>query len=201
MIIDKIKKNFQVAQTMLTDFIEFPENWDKLDKAGTLMTETLRNGGKIISCGNGGSMCDAIHFAEELTGRFQRDRKPLAALAISDPAHITCVANDFGNEYIFSRSIEALGRPNDLLLAISTSGSSKNVVRAIETAKETGMKVIGLTGKSGGMMTNLCDVEISVPYSEYSDRIQEIHIKVIHSLVNYIELSLFNDTMKTSFNK
>ena len=201
MIIDQIKQNFLEAQAMVTDFIENPGNWEKLNKAGTLMAETLRNGGKIISCGNGGSMCDAIHFAEELTGRFQKDRKPLAALAISDSAHISCVANDFGTEYIFSRSVEALGRPNDLLLAISTSGNSINIINAIEAAKTSGMKVVGLTGKSGGMMANLCDVEIRVPYSEYSDRVQEMHIKVIHSLVNYIELSLFNDIMNNSFKK
>jgi D-sedoheptulose 7-phosphate isomerase len=136
-----------------------------------------------------------------LTGRFQNDRKPLAAIAISDPAYLTCVSNDFGTEYIFARGVEALGRPNDLLLAISTSGSSINVVRAVEAAKKSGMKVVGLTGKSGGMMASLCDVEIRAPYSEYSDRVQEMHIKVIHSLVNYIELSLFNDSLKNSIKK
>jgi D-sedoheptulose 7-phosphate isomerase len=190
MIIDQIKANFQQAQEVLGHFISNPETWDKLEKAGNLMVQALKSGNKIISCGNGGSMCDSMHFAEELTGRFQKDRQPLAALAISDPSHITCVANDFGIDYIFSRTVEALGKPGDVLLAISTSGNSQNVINAIASARLIGMKVVGMTGKSGGLMASLCDVEIRAPHNEYSDRIQEIHIKVIHSLVNYIELSM-----------
>jgi D-sedoheptulose 7-phosphate isomerase len=190
MIIDQIKANFVQAQDVLANLITNPETWDKLEKAGNLMVESLKSGNKIISCGNGGSLCDAMHFAEEMTGRFQKNRRPLAAFAISDPSYITCVANDFGFDYIFSRAIEGLGKPGDVLLAISTSGSSQNIINAISSAKKTGMKVVGLTGKSGGKMASLCDVEIRAPHNGYSDRIQEIHIKIIHSLVNYIELSM-----------
>jgi D-sedoheptulose 7-phosphate isomerase len=190
MIIDQIKENFQQAQEVFNHFILNPETWENLEKAGELMVQSLKSGNKIISCGNGGSLCDAMHFAEELTGRFHKDRRPLPAIAISDPSHITCVANDFGLDYIFSRAVEALGKPDDILLAISTSGNSQNVIIALESARKAGMKVVGLTGKSSGKMASLCDVEIRAPYSEYSDRIQEIHIMVIHSLVNYIELSM-----------
>jgi len=190
MIIDQIKDNFLQAQEVLDNFISNPETWQKLEKAGNLMVQALKSGNKIISCGNGGSLCDAMHFAEELTGRFQKDRRPLPALSISDPSHITCVANDFGFDFIFSRTVEALGKPGDVLLAISTSGDSQNVINAINSAKKTGMKVVGLTGRSGGQMASMCDAEIRVVHNGYSDRIQEIHVLVIHSLVNYIELSM-----------
>jgi D-sedoheptulose 7-phosphate isomerase len=158
-----------------------------IETAGKLMATSLRNGGKIISCGNGGSMCDAMHFAEELSGRYKENRKALPALSISDPSHISCVANDFGYSFVFSRYLEALGNNGDVLLAISTSGNSENVLEAIKTAKEKGMFVVGLTGKTGGKMADQCDVEIRAPYSEYADRAQEIHIKVIHSLIDFIE--------------
>lgn len=189
-IIDHIKANFIEARQVLDLFMGVPENWDKIDYAGSIMVGALQNGNKIMACGNGGSLCDAMHFAEELTGRLKKDRRPLAAMAIGDASHITCVANDFGLDYIFSRTVEALGKPGDVLLAISTSGNSDNVVNAAGSAKRAGMKVVGLTGKSGGKLAQLCDVEIRAPYSEYSDRVQEIHIKVIHSLVHYIELSM-----------
>jgi D-sedoheptulose 7-phosphate isomerase len=190
MIIDQIKNNFSESEKLLSSFISDASNWEKIETAGNLMVSSINSGGKIISCGNGGSLCDAMHFTEELTGRFQKDRRPLPAMAISDPAYITCVANDFGFDYIFSRTIEALGRKEDILLAISTSGDSQNIINAIEAAREKGMKIVGLTGNSGGWMASLCDVEIRVPHTGFSDRIQEIHIKVIHSLVNFIELSI-----------
>ncbi len=190
MLIEQIKENFHQAKEVLETFIAYPNIWETIGKAGELMVQALENKNKIISCGNGGSMCDAMHFAEELTGRFQKDRIPLPAFAICDPSHITCVANDFGFDYIFSRMVEALSQPGDILLAISTSGNSQNVIYAIESARQKGMKVVGLTGKSGGKMATLCDVEIRVPYNGYSDRVQEIHIKVIHSLVHYIELAM-----------
>ena len=196
MIIEKIKGDFQQAQEVLDSFILNAQTWETLENAGELMVKTLKSGNKIISCGNGGSLCDAMHFAEELTGRFRKDRMPLPAIAISDPSHITCVANDFGFDYIFSRTVEALGKSGDLLLAISTSGNSQNVVNAIDSAKHIGMKVVGLTGKTGGQMASLCDVEIRIPHNGYSDRIQEIHVQVIHSLVNYIELSM-QEKLKT----
>lgn len=196
MIIDQIKNNFQQSKEVLEGFTSDPQTWLKLEIAGEMMVQALKSGNKIISCGNGGSLCDAMHFAEELTGRFQNDRQPLPALAISDPSHITCVANDFGFEYIFSRTVEALGKPGDVLLAISTSGTSLNVINAIASAKQRGMKTVGLTGKTGGRMASLCDVEIRAPHFGYSDRIQETHIMVIHSLVNYIELGM-PDHLKT----
>ena len=192
MIIEQIKQNFYQAQQVLDSFMMAPQTWDKIDDAGKLMVEALNSGGKIISCGNGGSLCDAMHFAEELTGRFQNDRLPLPAFAISDPSHITCVANDFGFDFIFSRAIEALGKPGDVLLAISTGGNSKNMIHAAESARHIGMKVVGLTGNTGGKLAELCDVEVRVPHTGHSDRIQEIHIQVIHSLVHYIEISISN---------
>lgn len=183
---NQIADQFSQALEILQIFNN-SENISKITKAGDIMTSSIKEGGKIISCGNGGSMSDAMHFAEELTGRFRDDRPSIAALSISDPSHITCVGNDYGFESIFSRYIEGVGKPGDVLLAISTSGNSKNVINAINEAKKKGMLVIGLTGKTGGEMANLCDVEIRAPYSEYADRAQEIHIKVIHSLIGYIE--------------
>jgi D-sedoheptulose 7-phosphate isomerase len=143
-----------------------------------------------MSCGNGGSMCDAMHFAEEMTGRFRDERKALPAIAMSDVSHITCTGNDYGFDFIFSRYVDALGNKGDVLLSLSTSGNSKNVLNAIDSAKKKGMKVVGLTGKDGGKMAELCDIEIRAPKSNYSDRVQEIHIKVIHSLIDYIEKNL-----------
>lgn len=163
------------------------ENFSKIEKAGNLMVESIKNGGKIISCGNGGSMCDAMHFAEELTGRYRDDRPALPAISISDISHVSCVSNDYGYEFVFSRYLEAMGNKGDVLLAISTSGNSKNVLNAIRVAKQKGMVVVGLTGKDGGEMAKVCDVEIRAPHSKFADRAQEIHIKCIHSLIDYIE--------------
>ncbi|MEO8149912.1 MAG: D-sedoheptulose 7-phosphate isomerase [Bacteroidia bacterium] len=187
---NSIKQNFLEAQKTLNDFIGDENNFIKIEAAGKLMVAAIQNEKKIISCGNGGSMCDAMHFAEELSGRFRNDRKAIPALSISDPSHISCVGNDYGYEKIFSRYIEALGNSGDVLLAISTSGTSKNVIEGIKAAKLKGLKVIGLTGKDGGVMKDLCDIEIRAPHSTYADRAQEIHIKVIHCLINYIEENL-----------
>ena len=182
--------NFNEAVDILKEFMSDEKNWEKLENAGQLMLKSIRSGGKIITCGNGGSMCDAMHFAEELTGRFRENRQAIPAIAISDPAHISCTANDFGYDYIFSRFIEGVGNKDDVLFAISTSGNSANVINAIYAAKEKGMKVIGLTGKNGGKMAGVCDVVISTPEAKFSDRIQEIHIKVIHSLIHFLEEEL-----------
>ena len=183
---NQVANQFLQALETLQQF-NTPENFEKIVDAGKIMVSSLQSNGKIISCGNGGSMCDAMHFAEELTGRYRNDRPSIAAIAISDPSHIYCVANDYGFEYIFSRYIESIGKKVDVLLAISTSGNSKNVVNAIRAAREKEMLVIGLTGKTGGDMATLCDVEIRAPHSEYADRAQEIHIKVIHALIDHIE--------------
>jgi D-sedoheptulose 7-phosphate isomerase len=174
-------------------FFNTAENIDRIVEAAQLMVQRIQSGGKIISCGNGGSMCDAMHFAEELSGRYRNDRPAIAALSISDPSHISCVGNDYGYDFVFSRYIEAVGQSNDVLLAISTSGNSGNVLKAIEAAKSKGIKVIGLTGRDGGKMADECHVEIRAPFSQYADRAQEIHIKVIHSLIDAIEFELFGE--------
>ncbi len=182
-----IKSHFEEAYSVLGEFLNNEANFDRIREAGNYMANSLKNGGKVISCGNGGSLCDAMHFAEELSGRYRNDRKALAAVSISDPSHMSCVGNDYGYDFVFSRYVEAMGRKGDVLLAISTSGNSKNVINAIQAAKELGMTVVGLTGKTGGAMAELCDVEIRAPKSDYADRAQEIHIKVIHSLIDHIE--------------
>lgn len=186
-----IKHSFLEAQQVLNDFVAEEENLKKVQEAGDMLVEMFRRGGKVFSCGNGGSLCDAMHFAEELTGRFRSDRLALPALAIADPSHLTCVSNDMGFDVVFAKYIEALGKPGDVLLAISTSGNSPNILRAIEVAHAREIKVIGLTGKTGGKMRELCDVAIVVPWNQYSDRIQEIHIKIIHILIEYVEQALF----------
>jgi D-sedoheptulose 7-phosphate isomerase len=187
MKINNIRASFKEAAAILQKFIEDDSNFKSIEEAGNLMVSAINDGNKIISCGNGGSMCDAMHFAEELTGLFRDDRKAIPAIAISDPSHITCVSNDYGFEAIFSRFIEGLGNEGDILLAISTSGNSKNIIKAIKAAREKKMKVICLTGKDGGLASKMCDVEIRSPYNEYSDRTQEIHIKIIHTLIQFIE--------------
>ncbi len=185
-----IENNLMDANKLLEQFIGDPQNINKIENAGKVLVETFKKGNKVISCGNGGSMCDAMHFAEELSGRFREDRIALPAISISDPSHISCVANDYGYDKVFSRYIEALGNKGDTLVAISTSGNSKNIINAINAASQKGMTIIGLTGKNGGEMANLCDIEIRAPHSQYADRAQEIHIKVIHSLIHYVENNL-----------
>lgn len=172
---------------MLSAFLSDEENFRKIEAAGELITAALKNGRKVISCGNGGSMCDAMHFAEELSGRYRDDRPALAAIAISDPSHISCVGNDYGYAYVFSRMVEAIGQPGDILLAISSSGNSENILNAITAAHTKGLKVIGLSGKDGGKMASVCDIELRAPSSAYADRAQEIHIKIIHSLIHFVE--------------
>lgn len=188
MDISRIQSHFLEAQSVLENFLSKPENMQAIASASQIMIAAVKNQGKILSCGNGGSMCDAMHFAEEMTGRYRENRKPLPALAISDASHLSCVSNDYGYSHVFERMVEALGNSNDVLLAISTSGNSENVIRAIESAKKRGMKVIGLTGKDGGKMAALVDVEIRAPHAQYADRAQEIHIKVIHALIDSIEM-------------
>ena len=184
---ERIESHFTEAASVLERFRSDPANLQAVGRAGDLMLAALKAGGKVISCGNGGSMCDAMHFAEELTGKFRDDRAPIAAVSISDPSHLSCVGNDHGFEQVFARYVQALGKPGDVLLAISTSGNSPNVLRAAEVAKKQGVKVIGLTGKDGGKLAPLCDVEVRVPHTGYADRVQEVHIKVIHALIDHIE--------------
>ncbi len=185
-----IKQELVTAQQALADFIADAENINAIEQAAKLIAASLRDGGKVMSCGNGGSHCDAMHFAEELTGRYREDRPGYAGIAISDPSHLSCVSNDYGYQYVFSRYLEAVGRAGDVMLGISTSGNSQNIITAIESAKAKGIKVVVLTGKDGGKMAGMADVEIRVPYFGYADRIQEIHIKVIHILIMLIEKEL-----------
>ena len=186
---ETIRKHFDEAAEALKSFNN-DANHTKIANAIILMSEALSNGNKIISCGNGGSMCDAMHFAEELSGKFRNDRKGLAALSISDPSHITCVANDYGFDEVFSRYVEAVGNEGDILLGISTSGNSGNVINAVKVARKQGIKTIVLTGKTGGTLAELTDLEIRAPRSKFADRAQEIHIKVIHTLIDGIERAL-----------
>ncbi|OFX62212.1 MAG: phosphoheptose isomerase [Bacteroidetes bacterium GWA2_30_7] len=190
MIIDTIISELNNSKILLEKFLNDSENFRKIENAGNLIADAINNGNKIISCGNGGSMSDAMHFAEEMTGNFRKKRRPLPAIAISDPSFITCVANDYGFSQIFSRWIEAFGNKGDILLAISTSGNSENIIKASETAISKGMFVVSLTGKDGGKLADLSTVEIRAPFYEFSDRTQEIHIKIIHSLIQYVELKL-----------
>ena len=164
-----------------------PKLIETIAEMAHLMSQVIENGGKIITCGNGGSHCDAMHFAEELTGRYRNDRKSLPAIAISDAAHLTCVGNDYGYEFIFSRFIEGMGNNGDVLLAISTSGNSMNIVNAVRAAKEKNIKTIVLAGKDGGKLTDMADIVLIVPHFGFADRIQEIHIKIIHILILLIE--------------
>lgn len=190
-IMKTVENIFLDSIKLLEDF-STEENFKLIHKCGTIISESIKKGNKVISCGNGGSMSDAMHFAEELTGKFRENRRSLPAIAISDPSYITCTANDYGYDKIFSRFLEGMGNEGDVLLAISTSGNSSNIINAINTALDKNMKVIALTGKDGGAISEIKNVnEIRVPYNGYSDRIQEIHIKIIHSLVNVIEEELF----------
>ena len=187
---DLIKHSLQEAHEELVTFMSDDANIAAIAEAGHIMSETLKQGGKIISCGNGGSLCDATHFAEELTGRYRFNRRSLPAIAINGPAYMTCVGNDFSFEDIYRRYVEGVGQAGDALLAISTSGNSENILWAVEAAHEKGMKVIGLTSEGGNKLSAVADVAVCAPRSAFSDRIQEIHIKVIHILIQLIEAEL-----------
>ena len=182
-VLDDLKESLLV----LENFINKADTRDKIEQAIEMMSSSIKNGGKVISAGNGGSMCDAQHFAEELTGRYRDDRPSYAAIAICDPSHITCVGNDYGFDYIFSRFIEGMGSAGDIFLGISTSGNSKNIIEGCRAAKEKGMKSIVLLGKSGGALKDMCDLPIIVGHNGYADRIQEVHTMIIHIMIRGIE--------------
>lgn len=190
MDINPILSELKESAAILDKFIHSNTALSAIENSIVLMSNAILNGNKIISCGNGGSMSDAMHFAEELSGKFRNERKPLPAIAIADPAYITCTGNDYGFDHIFSRFIEGFGKEGDILLAISTSGNSPNVIKAAEAAKQLKMFVVALTGKDGGALSSIADIEIRAPHSNYSDRAQEIHIKVIHILIKQIEEAL-----------
>ncbi|QUM75416.1 D-sedoheptulose 7-phosphate isomerase [Moritella sp. 24] len=182
-----IQQELAEAAQVLNDFLADSKNAENIEAAAALLADSFKAGGKVLSCGNGGSHCDAMHFAEELSGRYRENRPAMAGIAISDVSHMSCVSNDFGYEYVFSRYVEGIGQQGDVLLGLSTSGNSQNVLNAFAAAKAKGMKTIALTGKDGGKMAGIADIEIRVPHFGYADRIQEIHIKVIHLLIQLVE--------------
>lgn len=184
---NRLDEHFSEAAQLLDTVRNDAAFMDAVEAAGTAMCQAIAQGGKIISCGNGGSMSDAMHFAEELSGRYRDDRPGLPAISCSDPSHITCAGNDYGFDQVFARFVQALGQSGDCLLAISTSGNSANVLEAAKAAKSKGMTVIGLTGRGGGALKALCDAAVDVPWNGYADRVQEIHIKVIHAWIDLIE--------------
>ena len=187
---DLIKNSFLEAQQVLEAFISDEKNLGQVKNAGDLLVDMFRQGGKVFSCGNGGSLCDAMHFAEELSGRFRQDRPAYAAMSLADPSHMSCVSNDYGYEDVFSRFVEGIGREGDVLLGITTSGTSKNVVKAAQAAKAKGIKVVALTGKPNTPICELADVAIITPAGRFADRVQELHIKVIHILIELIEAGM-----------
>ena len=191
-----VRKHLEEAQRLLQNCLQNDDFISSIDDAASLMFESIRLGGKILSCGNGGSTCDAMHFAEEMTGFFREKRQALPAIAIADPSHITCTANDYGFETIYSRYIEAIGKEGDVLFAISTSGNSENIIQAAKVARNQGLKVLALTGNSGGDLAKFANVEVRIPHQGFSDRIQEMHIKVIHILISQIEDNFKNKVIK-----
>ncbi|MGO2342312.1 D-sedoheptulose 7-phosphate isomerase [Vibrio litoralis] len=184
---DLIRSELTEAAQVLNAFLSDDKNLQDIEAAAKLIADSFKQGGKVLSCGNGGSHCDAMHFAEELTGRYRENRPGYPGIAISDPSHLSCVSNDFGYEFVFSRYLEAVGQKGDVLFGLSTSGNSGNILKAMETAKQKGMKTVALTGKDGGKMAGIADVEIRVPHFGYADRIQEVHIKIIHIVIQLIE--------------
>lgn len=194
MYLDTIRQELTQSADVLAKFLSDEGNLKNIQEAALLLANSFKAGGKVLSCGNGGSHCDAMHFAEELTGRYRENRPSYPAIAISDVSHISCVGNDFGFDAIFSRYVEGVGQKGDVLLGISTSGNSANVIKAIHAAKAKGMKVIALTGKDGGKIDGLADVEIRVSHFGYADRVQEIHIKVIHILILLIEQEMAKES-------
>ena len=188
--VDHVKAALTDAQNALAALIENEAMLETIAQAAHVIAQSQRQGGAVYSCGNGGSLCDAMHFAEEMTGRYRQDRKPYRAAAISDVSHMACVGNDYGYEHVFSRWIEAMGTDKDVLIAITTSGKSKNIVAAAKAAKAKGVTVVALTGKSGSPITELADIAVVTPAGRWADRVQELHIKVIHILIELIEREL-----------
>jgi len=195
--LDAIRNSFVEAEDCLRTFLRDTDSLTKVQEFVDLLTTTFQNGGRVYSAGNGGSHCDAMHFAEEWTGRYRKDREPVPAMAFSDVSHITCTSNDYGFEHIFERMVKAFGRSGDVFLAITTSGNSQNLILAAQAAKAQGMKVVGLLGKGGGKIKDLCDIAIVVPGST-SDRIQELHIKIIHIAIECTERNLFPQLYETA---
>lgn len=186
-MLDLVRTTFAEAREHLDAVLSNEALMQSVATAAVDLGNALKSGSRVYSCGNGGSMCDAMHFAEELSGRYRENRPALAAQAISDVGHMTCVANDFGYDRVFSRYVEAHGRSGDFLLAISTSGKSPSILNAVEVAHQRGMKVIGLHGKPGSELDRIADYSIGTACGQYADRVQELHIKVIHIVIDIVE--------------
>ena len=187
---NSIQASLDSSRDVLAAFVADTANVEAMDRMGAALADCFRSGNKVLACGNGGSACDALHFCEELTGRFKGDRKALPAIPLLEGANITCIANDYGFESIFSRGVEAYGKPGDILLAISTSGNSVNVIKAVEAARKIGMTVHLMLGKDGGKLLGKGDGEVRVKSSD-TERIQEVHMTVLHILIESIERRLF----------
>jgi len=185
-----LKTSLINARDSLNHLLEDQCSIDAINKIIDLLVTTFQNNNKILVCGNGGSCCDAIHFAEEFTGRFNKNRRALPVIALADSGHITCVGNDFGFDAIFERGVEAYGQANDVFLALTTSGNSQNIINACNKAKQQKMHTIIFNGRSGGKLKGLPDIELIIP-GESSDRIQEVHMVVLHSIIEQVERLLF----------
>ena len=192
-MIHQITHSLKEAQTTLNNLLNNQEILKNINEAALMLIKTFEEKGTVFSCGNGGSMCDAMHFAEELTGQYRKRRRGLPAIAISDPSHLTCVGNDYGFDEVFSRYLEAHGKSQDCLVALSTSGTSKNILKAVSFAKSIGMKVIALSGRPGSILTEQANVSICTPGGDFADRVQEIHIKVLHILIELVERHFFKE--------
>ena len=190
-LINSYKTEFE----LLKKFIEEEEKNKTTEKIACDLAKCFENGNKVLICGNGGSNCDALHFAEEFTGKFRKERRALPAIALSESSHITCVGNDYGFDYIFSKGVEAFGKEGDMFIGISTSGNSANVIKAVEVAKELGMKTVVLLGKDGGKLKGICDYEFIIP-GKTSDRIQEIHMMILHIIIEGVERIMFPENYK-----
>ena len=188
-------ESYKIELALLENFIKEEEERRETEKVAKELADVFTKGNKVLICGNGGSNCDALHFAEEFTGRFRGDRKALPAIAISDSSHITCVGNDYGFDYIFSRGVEAYGKEGDMFFGISTSGNSPNVIKAVEAAKKLGMKTCVLLGKDGGKLKGMCDYEFIIP-GKTSDRIQEIHMMILHIIIEGVERIMFPENYR-----
>jgi D-sedoheptulose 7-phosphate isomerase len=192
-----MKKNllYSIAESIRAiTVLSEPHAEEFMENCANMIVNCYREGGKLIIAGNGGSLCDAMHFAEEMTGQFRKPRKALPAIALSDPGHLTCVSNDLGFEHVFSRGVEAFGKPGDLFIGLSTSGNSENIIRAFATAKELGLETIAFLGKNGGMVKGAADLELLIGGFQTSDRVQEVHMAAIHIIIELVEIQLFSES-------
>lgn len=186
----KIQESLALALTTLDQVIRTPGTIENIELAAQELAKIFKSGGKVIACGNGGSACDAMHFCEEFTGRYRKNRKPLPAISLTDPGYLTCTANDFGYDQVFARGVEAYGKPGDMLVVLTTSGNSENIIKAVQKAKEVGLKTVALLGKDGGQLKGQCDIEWIIPGTT-ADRIQEVHMTLLHILIESTERIMF----------